>query len=60
LFVSLILILLFVSLIENIPVVEQKKQPSNIKLLQEATVTFGESNCEVMSEKAGARILTLI
>jgi len=51
--------LLFVSLIENVRETEQKKQPSNIKLHEEVTVTIKQLNQEVMSEKEGTRSFTL-
>jgi hypothetical protein len=44
---------------ENVPVVKQKKQPSNTKLIQEAAVTVTQANHEVMFENAGTSFFNL-
>jgi hypothetical protein len=44
---------------ENVTEVKQKEQPSNTKLLHEATVTVTQANHEVMPEKAGTTIFSL-
>jgi hypothetical protein len=48
----------FVSLIENLPEEEQKKQPYNIELRQDVVVTVTQANQEVMSENAGTKRIT--
>jgi hypothetical protein len=45
--------------IENVPEVEQKKQPSNTKLPQDVAVTVTQANHEVKSESAGTESFTL-
>jgi hypothetical protein len=41
--------------IEIVPEVEQKKQPSNIKLHQDVAVIVTQGNHEVMPENAGTK-----
>jgi hypothetical protein len=49
----------FVSLLGNVPALEQKKQPSNKKLHQEVEVIVTRNNHAAISENAGTKGFTL-